>query len=122
MSVHQVLRMGDSLLKLVAKPIDNFTDPGLATLINDMWETMEVSQGVGLAAPQIGFSVRLIVLGFEENERYPDESVVPKQVLINPVIQPLSDEMEDGWEGCLSVPGMRGLVSRYTRIEYQAKN
>jgi peptide deformylase len=90
----------------------------LEQLIADMQETMDAADGVGLAAPQIGVNLRLVIFGFEHSERYPDASAVPYTVLINPVLTPLSDEQEEGWEGCLSVPGLRGVVPRWTRLRY----
>jgi peptide deformylase len=116
--IHPILKMGDPRLLRVAAPVSNFGTPELETLIADMFETMVAARGVGLAAPQIGVDQQLVIFGFEHNERYPDAPSVPLTVLCNPVITPLSDDMEDGWEGCLSVPGMRGEVPRYLRIRY----
>lgn len=116
--IHPILKMGDPRLLRVAAPVANFGTPELETLIADMFETMVAAHGVGLAAPQIGVDQQLVIFGFEHSERYPDAPAVPLTVLCNPVITPLSDEMEDGWEGCLSVPGMRGEVPRYRRIRY----
>jgi len=116
--IHPILKMGDPRLLRVAAPVTNFGTPELEALIADMFETMVAAHGVGLAAPQIGVDQQLVIFGFEHNERYPDAPAVPLTVLCNPVITPLSDEMEDGWEGCLSVPGMRGEVPRYSRIRY----
>ncbi|HEX7748749.1 MAG TPA: peptide deformylase [Bordetella sp.] len=116
--IHPILKMGDPRLLRVAAPVANFGTPELEVLIADMFETMVAAHGVGLAAPQIGVDRQLVIFGFEHNERYPDAPAVPLTVLCNPVITPLSDEMEDGWEGCLSVPGMRGEVPRYRRIRY----
>ncbi|MGN6579647.1 MAG: peptide deformylase [Bordetella sp.] len=116
--IHPILKMGDPRLLRVAAPVDNFGSPELEALIADMFETMVAAHGVGLAAPQIGVDQQLVIFGFEHNERYPDAPAVPLTVLCNPVITPLSDETEDGWEGCLSVPGMRGEVPRYRRIRY----
>ena len=116
--IHPILEMGDPRLLRVAAPVANFGTPELEVLIADMFETMVAAHGVGLAAPQIGVDRQLVIFGFEHNERYPDAPAVPLTVLCNPVITPLSDEMEDGWEGCLSVPGMRGEVPRYRRIRY----
>ena len=116
--IHPILKMGDPRLLRVAAPVANFGTPELEVLIADMFETMVAAHGVGLAAPQIGVDRQLVIFGFEHNERYPDAPAVPLTVLCNPVIAPLSDEMEDGWEGCLSVPGMRGEVPRYRRIRY----
>jgi peptide deformylase len=118
MSVKTVLRMGDPRLSQVAKSVTDFNSAELDSLISDMFDTMQAEAGVGLAAPQIGVDQRLVVFGFENNPRYPDAVALPKSVLINPVITPLDDVCEDDWEGCLSVPGMRGLVPRFTRIRY----
>ncbi len=116
--IHEILKMGDPRLLRVAKPVEAFGTPELRTLIDDMFETMHTAGGVGLAAPQIGVDLQLVIFGFEHSERYPDAEPVPRTILLNPFITPLSDDMSDGWEGCLSVPGMRGLVPRYTRIGY----
>jgi peptide deformylase len=116
--IRDVLRMGDPRLLQVSQPIDDFGSAALETLLEDMHDTMKAMNGAGIAAPQIGVLKRIVIFGFDHNERYPDAEAVPFTVLCNPVITPLSDEMEDGWEGCLSVPGMRGLVPRYTRIRY----
>lgn len=118
MAVRKVLRMGDPLLWRVAEPVTDFHDPALRTLIDDMFDTMDAMNGAGLAAPQIGVGIRLVIFGIESSPRYPDMEPVPTTVLINPVIEPLSDALEEGWEGCLSVPGMRGLVPRYSHICY----
>lgn len=116
--IREILRMGDPLLLQIAAPVENFGSPELATLVADMFETMEASNGVGLAAPQIGVSLQLMVFGFDSNERYPDAPSVPRTALCNPVIEPLTEETEDGWEGCLSIPGLRGVVPRYRAIRY----
>ncbi|MDX5446031.1 MAG: peptide deformylase [Zoogloeaceae bacterium] len=118
MAVRPILRMGDPRLLVPAEPITEFDTPELYALIEDMFDTMAAAGGVGLAAPQIGVGLQLVIMGFEKSERYPDAAPVPQTILLNPVITPLSDDMEDGWEGCLSVPGMRGLVPRYTHIRY----
>ncbi|WP_246447831.1 peptide deformylase [Novosphingobium flavum] len=110
--------MGDPRLLSVARPVDDVHDPELKAIIADMYETMHATNGVGLAAPQIGIDLRLMIFGFTANPRYPDELPVPVTTLINPWVEILSDEVEDGWEGCLSVPGMRGLVPRATHIRY----
>jgi peptide deformylase len=110
--------MGDPRLLRVAQPVREFGTPELRALIDDMFETMAAARGVGLAAPQIGEDLQLVIFGADHNERYPDAPMVPMTVLLNPVITPLTDEMEEGWEGCLSVPGLRGVVPRYTRIRY----
>jgi peptide deformylase len=119
MAVHDILKMGDPRLLRQAEPITEFDTPELHALIADMFETMHAANGAGLAAPQIGVNLQLVIFGFSSNERYPDAPAVPETVLLNPVITPLSDEMEGGWEGCLSVPGLRGKVSRHTRLRYQ---
>jgi peptide deformylase len=116
--IHPILKMGDPLLLRVAKPVEDIRDPALPAIIADMFETMEAANGVGLAAPQIGIDLRLMVFGFNANPRYPDEPPVPLTTLINPWLEVLTDATEDGWEGCLSVPGMRGLVPRATHIRY----
>lgn len=118
MTVRTILKMGDPRLLMPAEPITEFDTPELHALIEDMFDTMAAAGGVGLAAPQIGVGLQLVIMGFERSERYPDAAPVPQTILLNPVITPLSDDMEDGWEGCLSVPGMRGLVPRYTHIRY----
>lgn len=118
MAVREVLKMGHPLLLQVAQPIEKFDDPELDELIRDMFDTMAAESGAGLAAPQIGVSKRLVIFGVEKNPRYPDAEEVPTTILINPVIQPVGRRTEDDWEGCLSVPGMRGLVPRYTHIRY----
>jgi len=119
MAVHQILKMGDPRLLRVAQPVLQFGTPELTELIADMFETMEAAQGAGLAAPQIGVDLQLVIFGFSRNARYPEAPPVSHTVLINPVITPLSDEQVDGWEGCLSVPGLRGLVPRLARIRYR---
>jgi peptide deformylase len=111
--------MGDPRLLLVAQPVVETGTAALAQLFDDMFDTMHAEGGVGLAAPQIGVDLQVVVFGFERSERYPEAAPVPRTVLINPVITPLSDEIEDGWEGCLSIPGLRGVVPRYRHIRYQ---
>jgi len=118
MTVRRVLKMGDPLLYRKAEPVKEFNTPELDALIADMYETMEALNGAGLAAPQIGVSQRVVIFSVEANPRYPDVELVPSTVLINPTLTPLSEEMEDGWEGCLSVPGLRGIVSRYQKLRY----
>ncbi len=118
MAVREILKMGDPRLLRVAQPVREFGTPALQALIDDMFETMADARGAGLAAPQIGVDLQLVIFGFDHNERYPDAPAVPKTVLINPVITPLDDTMEEGWEGCLSVPGLRGVVPRHARIRY----
>lgn len=118
MAIHSILRMGDPLLHKCATEITEFNSSELDALIQDMLDTMQAENGAGLAAPQIGISRQLVVFGFDENTRYPQAESVPKTILINPTIKPLDDLMESDWEGCLSVPGLRGLVPRYCNIEY----
>ena len=110
--------MGDQRLLRVSRPIANIESPELARLVTDMIDTMRHLDGVGLAAPQIGVDLRLVIFGFDASERYPDASAVPFTVLINPVLEAISDEEEEGWEGCLSVPGLRGWVPRFRRLRY----
>lgn len=118
MAIRPVLRLGDPGLFNIAKPVERFNTAELDNLIVDMFDTMTAEDGAGLAAPQIGVDLRVVVFGFDNNVRYPDSPPVPETVLINPVITPLSNDKQEGWEGCLSVPGMRGVVSRYTEIRY----
>lgn len=117
--IREILKMGDERLLRIAQPVTRAGTPELDALIADMFDTMEAADGVGLAAPQIGADLQLVIFGFESSERYPDAPPVPRTILLNPVITPLSDERESGWEGCLSVPGLRGWVPRHTRIRYQ---
>ncbi|HSW16221.1 MAG TPA: peptide deformylase [Ramlibacter sp.] len=120
MTIHQILKMGDARLLRVAQPVTAFDTDELHRLIGDMAQTMAAEDGAGLAAPQIGVDLQLVIFGTDApNPRYPDAPVVPRTVLINPVITPLGDEEEEGWEGCLSVPGLRGVVPRWSRIRYQ---
>jgi len=116
--IHPILKMGDPRLLRVAKPVEAFGTRELDTLVADMFETMAAAGGVGLAAPQIGVDLQLVIFGFERSDRYPDAPPVPRTILLNPTITPLSSEREDGWEACLSVPGMRGVVPRYVQIHY----
>lgn len=118
MAVREILKMGDPRLLRVAPPVTEFDTPELHALIADMFDTMAAANGAGLAAPQIGVDLQLVIFGFARSERYPEAPPVPPTVLINPTITPLSDELEEGWEGCLSVPGLRGVVPRYKRIRY----
>lgn len=118
MAVKRVLKMGDPLLYQKAEPVQQFNTPELENLIGDMFDTMVSLNGAGLAAPQIGVSKRVVIFGFEANPRYPDAEPVPETVLINPVIEPIGDDSEEGWEGCLSVPGLRGLVTRHAKVRY----
>ncbi len=119
MAIKPVLKMGEPLLMAVAQTVKQFNTPELDALIRDMQDTMTALDGAGLAAPQIGVSLQVVIFGFKKNQRYPDADEVPFTVLVNPQITPLSDEMEEDWEGCLSVPGLRGKVSRYTHLRYQ---
>jgi peptide deformylase len=116
--IREVLRMGDERLLLRAAEVERFGTPELAMLLQDMRDTMAHLNGAGLAAPQIGVSLRVVIFGFKSNPRYPDAEEIPDTVLINPELAPLSDEVEEGWEGCLSVPGMRGWVPRWYRLKY----
>ncbi len=118
MAVREILKMGDARLLRVAQPVLNFGGPELAALVADMKDTMLAANGAGLAAPQIGVDLQLVIFGFERNQRYPDAEPVPYTVLCNPRIEPLGPEEEDDWEGCLSVPGLRGKVPRHARIRY----
>ncbi|HEY8538469.1 MAG TPA: peptide deformylase [Steroidobacteraceae bacterium] len=119
MAIRPVLKMGDPLLLQVAKPVEKFDTPELRELLADMHDTMHALNGAGLAAPQIGVSLQVVIFGVSRNPRYPQAEEVPYTVLINPVVEPIGDIMEEGWEGCLSVPGMRGLVPRYKHIRYR---
>ena len=118
MAVREILKMGDARLLRVAQPVRTFGTAELAALVDDMHETMVAANGAGLAAPQIGVDLQLVIFGFEHNQRYPEAPPLPLTVLLNPQITPLSEDEVDGWEGCLSVPGLRGLVPRWTRIRY----
>jgi len=116
--IREILRMGDPRLLRVAQPVPAFGTDELRELIADMKETMIANDGAGLAAPQIGVDLRVVMFGFESSERYPDAEPVPFTILINPRLTPLADEIEEGWEGCLSVPGLRGVVPRFARLRY----
>jgi len=118
MAIREILKMGDPRLLRIAQPVLHFDTPELHALVADMFDTMEAARGAGLAAPQIGVDLQLVIFGFTRNERYPEAPAVPPTVLVNPVVTPLSEEEESGWEGCLSVPGLRGLVARWSRIRY----
>lgn len=118
MAVHEILKMGDTRLLRVAKPVTAFGTPELKQLIDDMFETMAAVSGAGLAAPQIGIDLRVVIFGYETNPRYPEAPPVPPTVLINPLIEVLDGDRVEGWEGCLSVPGLRGVVERDDRIRY----
>lgn len=120
MTIHTILKMGDPRLLRVAQPVQHFDTPDLHQLVFDLEETMAAASGAGLAAPQIGVDLQVVIFGSgQPNPRYPDAPVVPRTVLVNPVISRLGDEEEEGWEGCLSVPGLRGMVPRWRRIRYQ---
>lgn len=118
--IRDILKMGDERLLRIAPPVPEHMlgSAELKLLIDDMFETMRHVGGVGLAAPQIGIDLQLVIFGFERSERYPDAEPVPQTILINPLITPLGTEIEEGWEGCLSVPGLRGVVPRYKHISY----
>jgi peptide deformylase len=117
--IREVLRMGDPRLLRISRAVERVGTPELRELVADLFDTMHHLDGAGLAAPQIGVDLRVVIFGFgATNQRYPDAPPVPETVLVNPVITPISDEMEDGWEGCLSVPGLRGVVPRYARLRY----
>ncbi|MEO6030338.1 MAG: peptide deformylase [Burkholderiaceae bacterium] len=119
MAIREILKMGDPRLLRVAPPVREFGTPELNALIDDLFETMHAVNGAGLAAPQIGVDLQLVIFGFRENSRYPDAPPVHETVLINPVITPLGEAEEEDWEGCLSVPGLRGVVPRFVRIRYR---
>ena len=119
MAVQDILRMGDSRLLRQAEPVTAFATPQLESLINDLLETMKAVGGAGLAAPQIGVNLQVVVFGFDQLQRYPEAPAVPLTVLINPVITPLGSAEEEGWEGCLSLPGLRGMVPRWQAICYR---
>ena len=120
MTVHRILKMGDPRLTRVAQPLSSFDTPELHRLVMDLVDTMAAANGAGLAAPQIGVDLQVVVFGTgAPNPRYPDAPPIPRTVLINPVITPLGPEEGDDWEGCLSVPGLRGIVPRWQRVRYQ---
>jgi peptide deformylase len=118
MTVREILKMGDPRLLRIAQPVRKFNTPELHALVADLFETMRAVDGAGLAAPQIGVDLAVVIFGFGKNQRYPDAPPVPETVLINPTITPLDNVEEEGWEGCLSVPGLRGVVPRWARIRY----
>jgi peptide deformylase len=121
--IREILRMGDPRLLRVSEPVRDPRSPEVRQLVLDMFETMHAENGAGLAAPQIGVPLRVVIFGYadpaQRNPRYPDADPVPQTILINPVLEPLSDAIEDGWEGCLSVPGLRGVVPRFMKLRYQ---
>ena len=118
MAVREVLRMGHPVLREKAKAVESFDSPELHALVADMKDTMAAQNGAGLAAPQIGVSQRVVIFGVEQNPRYPDADEVPFTILVNPRLTMLTRDVEEGWEGCLSVPGMRGIVPRYLKLRY----
>jgi len=119
MAIRPVLRMGDPRLLAVSQPVGQFDTSELHALIADLQDTMRALNGAGLAAPQIGVGLRVVIFGVDHNPRYPDAETVPFTVLVNPVLSPLGSQMEEGWEGCLSVPGMRGWVPRFKQLDYR---
>ncbi|MCR4297291.1 MAG: peptide deformylase [Gallionella sp.] len=122
MAIRQVLRMGDTRLLQCAEPVSDFGSDALRALLVDMRDTMHALNGAGLAAPQIGVNLRVVIFGVEKNTRYPDAETIPETVLINPVIAQLDDEIEEAWEGCLSLPGLRGLVPRFRNVHYRGRD
>ena len=119
MTVREILKMGDARLLRIAQPVRAFDTPELHALIDDLFDTMAAANGAGLAAPQIGVDLQVVIFGFTTNERYPEAPPVPRTVLVNPMIEPIGEAEEEGWEGCLSVPGLRGVVPRWARIRYR---
>ena len=122
MAIREVLKMGHPLLRQVAAPVREFGTRDLLELVRDMDDTMRSLNGAGLAAPQIGVPLRVVIFEVKHNPRYPDAAEVPYTVLVNPELMPLDDGLEDGWEGCLSVPGLRGLVPRHRRLRYRGRD
>lgn len=122
MPIKDVLKMGDARLLRIAEKVHDFDTLQLHALLTDMRDTMHALDGAGLAAPQIGVNLRVVIFGVNHNPRYPDAEAVPQTVLINPVISPLREQKEEGWEGCLSVPGLRGMVPRFLHIRYQGQD
>jgi len=120
MTAKNIVKMGNAQLATPSSPVKNFTDGELKALIQDMEDSMHAHGGIGIAAPQIGCNLRVILYGFDHSERYPNEKPVSKTVLVNPTLEMLTEEMIEGWEGCLSVPGLRGFVPRYTKLRYNA--
>ena len=119
MAIRSVLKMGDPRLLQDSQPVAAFDTPELHALVADMRDTMAALNGAGLAAPQIGVGLQVVIFGVQRNPRYPDAEEVPETVLINPLLSPLEEEMEEGWEGCLSLPGLRGVVPRFRRLRYR---
>jgi peptide deformylase len=119
MTVREILKMGDPRLLRIAEPVTAFNTDELNTLIADMFDTMHAANGAGLAAPQIGVNLRVVIYGFKQNVRYPEAPPVPETVLINPKLRPLSADRDEDWEGCLSVPGLRGVVPRFSSLHYE---
>lgn len=119
MSVKAILKMGDQRLLRQAEPVTQFGTPELAALVGDLFDTMRAANGAGLAAPQIGVNLQVVIFGFRQNPRYPEAPAVPETVLINPILTPLAEDIEEDWEGCLSVPGLRGIVPRWSRLHYE---
>ncbi len=119
MSILNILKMGDFRLLRQAEPVVQFGTAELDALIEDMFDTMQAANGAGLAAPQIGVNLQVVIFGFKQNARYPKAPPIPETVLINPVLKPLSEELEEDWEGCLSVPGLRGIVPRWSKLHYE---
>ncbi len=122
MAVRPVLRMGHPVLQQIAEPVSRFDTHELRELVRDMDDTMRALDGAGIAAPQIGVSRRVVIFEVAGNPRYPRAEEVPYTVLVNPELEPIGDEQEDGWEGCLSVPGLRGLVPRFRRLRYRGRD
>lgn len=118
MAEQRVLKMGDPRLHRIAEPVQSLGTSELHELVRDLWDTMAARNGAGIAAPQIGVNLRVVVFAIQLNPRYPDADPVPETVLVNPVLTPIGEAIDEGWEGCLSVPGMRGLVPRYTQLRY----
>lgn len=119
MTVREILRMGDPRLLRQAEPVRAFDTPELHALVADLFETMHAANGAGLAAPQIGVNLQVVIFGFKSNARYPDAPQVPETVLVNPVLTPIGEQLEEAFEGCLSVPGLRGSVPRHVRLHYE---
>lgn len=118
MAVREVLKMGDPRLLRLSRPVEKFATDEMHELVRDMLDTMRHLNGAGLAAPQIGVDLQVVIFELENNPRYPEAGIVPLTVLVNPTLTPLTEQMEEGWEGCLSLPGLRGLVPRYQNLRY----